>query len=128
MLDIGGGGGGSDVREEDMSLRIGGVEFSLYEFEGSINVQTASIVGEADFEIVFHGFFFKKIVFVEKDDSERVFKPPAVANFFKESKRLMHAIDGVVFEQGLVIFGKRDEKDQRCDVFKAMNPFSALRA
>jgi len=45
----------------------------------------------------------------------------------EQGERLLHSIDSLVFEEQLVVFGDGNQKKNRSNIFKAMNPLLSLR-
>ena len=59
-------------------------------------------------EIILHGgdgeFFLESIDLVEEKNDRSLDEPPGVANRVEESQSLLHPIDGLIFEEELIIF------------------------
>lgn len=90
-------------------------------------VGTALVVGE----VVLHGadgqLLLEAIDLVEEENDGGLDEPPRVANRVEQSKRFLHTVDGLIFEQQLVVFRDSDQEKNGGDIFEAVNPLLTLR-
>ena len=81
-------------------------------------------------EIILHGghwqFLLESIDFVQKEDDRRLDKPSGVADGVEECQSFLHSVDGLVFEEQLIVLGDGNEEKDGRDVLKAMYPFLSL--
>jgi len=93
---------------------------------GSI-VGTTLVVGE----VVLHGadgqLLLEAVDLVKEENDRRLDEPPRVANRVEQGERFLHTIDGLIFEQELVIFRDSDQEKNGGDVFETVNPLFTLR-
>lgn len=89
-------------------------------------VQLAFIIRE----IVLHGgdreFLLKPVDFVQEQDDRGLDKPSGVADRVKECERFLHSIDGLVFEEQLIVLRDGHEEKNGGDILKAVYPFLPL--
>lgn len=90
-------------------------------------VITSLVVGE----VVFHGadrqLFFEPIDLVQEQDYRRLDEPSRVADGVEKGQGLLHSVDGLIFEQQLVVLGNSDEEQNSSHVLEAVNPLLTLR-
>lgn len=89
-------------------------------------VVTALVVGE----VVLHGadgqLLLEAINLVEEENDGGLGEPAGVADGVEEGKSLLHTVDGLVFEEQLVVLGDGDEEENRGDILEAVNPLLTL--
>lgn len=82
-------------------------------------------------EIVLHWadgqLFLEPIDLVQEQNDRSLDKPSGVTDGIEKGQGLLHAVDGFVFKQQLVIFGNGDEEKYGGDILKTVNPFLTFR-
>lgn len=91
-------------------------------------VVTALVIGE----VVLHGadrqLLFEPIDLVQEQNYRRLNKPSRVTNRVEKGKGLLHSVDGLIFEQQLVVLGDGDEEQNSGHVLEAVDPLLAFRS
>jgi hypothetical protein len=111
---------------------------SLVLVEGDESVQDVvagrSVVGAALVvgEVVLHGadgqLLLESIDLVKEQNDRCLDEPSRVADGVEEGESLLHAVDSLVLEQQLVVFGNGDEEENGRDVLEAVDPLLTLRS
>ena len=89
---------------------------------GSGVVSATLIIGEVVLHRADRKLLLEAIDLVEEQDYACLDKPPRVADAVEKSERLLHAVDGLILEEELVVFGNSDEEQDCSDVLEAVNP------
>ena len=89
-------------------------------------ILTALVVWEVVLHRAHGQLLFESVDLVEEEDDAGLRKPPAVTYRVEERERLLHAVDGLVFEQQLVVLGDGDEEQNSSHILEAMDPLFPL--
>jgi hypothetical protein len=65
----------------------------------------------------------ENIDLIQKQYDTRPRKPRRIYNRAKQGERFFHAVDGVDFEEDLVVFGEGDAEDYAGNCFETVDPF-----
>src|SRR3990167_8382904 len=109
--------------------RTRGHLFELFfdEFEGILIITTTRVLGKAYFGVDRLDFLAEEILFVQKQHYFGLGKELAIANFVKQTDRLVHSVDLLVLKQSLIVLGKRHKEEHSVDGLETVNPLSPLR-
>jgi len=99
------GDGASEVDINCMRRSVLFKEAIFDESSASFEVETTGVSWETDGQIDFLDFVTEKVSFVEEEDEGGFLEPGGVADFVKQQQRFFHAVLGIVFSEGLVVFG-----------------------
>jgi len=81
-------------------------------------------------EVVLHRadgeLLLEPINLVQEQDNRSLDEPSRVADRVEECEGFLHTVDGLIFEEKLVVFGNSDKKEDGCDVLKAVDPLLSL--
>jgi hypothetical protein len=86
------------------------------------------IVGEVVLHRAHWELLLESVDLVQEKNDAGLDKPPGVADAVKKRERLLHSVDGLVFEEQLVVFRNGNQEENSGDVFKAMNPLLSFRS
>lgn len=75
----------------------------------------------ADWELL-----LETINLVQEQNYRGLDEPSRVANGVEEGKGFLHTVDGLIFEQKLVILGNGNEEKDGGDIFEAVDPLLPL--
>ena len=89
-------------------------------------VQLAFIIREIILHRRHGEFLLEAVDFVQKQDDRGLDKPSGVADRVEERQSFLHSVDGLVFEEQLVVLGDGNEEKDGRDVLEAMDPFLSL--
>lgn len=85
-------------------------------------VDTALIVGE----VVVHGadgqLLLEAINLVEEENDRCLCEPPRVADGVEQCQGFLHTVDGLIFEEQLIVLGDGDQEENGSDVLEAVDP------
>lgn len=91
-------------------------------------VRAALVVGE----VVLHGadgqLLLEPVDLVQEQDDRCLDEPPGVADGVEQCEGFLHTVDGLVFEQKLVVLGDGDQEQDGGDVLEAVDPLLSLRS
>lgn len=81
-------------------------------------------------EVVLHRanreLLLETIDLVEEENDRGLDEPPGVADRVEQSQGFLHTVDGLVFEEQLIVLGDGNEEQNGGDVLEAVNPLLAL--
>lgn len=90
-------------------------------------VVAALVIGE----VVLHRrngeLLLESINLVQEQDYRGLGEPPGVADRVEQGERLLHAVDGLIFEEQLIVLGDRDQEEDGSDILETMDPLLTLR-
>lgn len=75
----------------------------------------------ADWELL-----LETINLVEEENDRSLDEPSGIADGIEEGKSLLHTVDGLVFEEQLIVLGDGDEEENSGDVLEAVDPLLTL--
>lgn len=82
-------------------------------------------------EVVLHRRYgellLESIYLVQEQNYRSLREPPGVADRIEQGERLLHAVDGLVFEEKLIVFGDGDQEEDGGDILETMDPLLTLR-
>ena len=91
-------------------------------------VTSGSVIGTTLIvrEVVLHGadgqLLLETIDLVEEENDGCLDEPPGVANGIKQSESFLHTVNGLIFEQQLVVLGDGNQEKDRGDIFETVDP------
>ena len=89
-------------------------------------VLTTLVIGE----VVLHGadgkLLLEPIDLVQEQDDGCLDEPPRVADGVEQCEGFLHTVDSLVLKKKLIVLGNGDEKQNRRDVLKTVNPLLSL--
>lgn len=91
-------------------------------------VVTAFIVGEVVLHRADGQLLLETINLVEEQNDGCLDEPPGVADGVEKGQCLLHAVNGLVFEQKLIVLRNGDEEEDGGDVLEAVNPLFPFRS
>lgn len=125
--DLGGVGGTGEVGVDLLRLVLVQADEAVQDVVAGQRIVVATLVVG---EVVFHGangeLLLEAIDLVEEQDDGGLDEPPGVADGVEEGEGLLHAVDGLVLEQQLVVLGDGHEEEDGGDVLKAVDPLLTL--
>jgi hypothetical protein len=81
-------------------------------------------------EIVLHWAYWQLLLetidLVEEENDGCLDEPPRIADGIEECEGFLHAVDGLVLEEQLVVFRDGNEEKDGGDILEAVNPLLAL--
>lgn len=89
-------------------------------------VGTALVIGEVVLHRANGELLLEAIDLVEEENDRGLDEPPGVADRVEQSQGFLHTVDGLVFEEQLVVLGDGDKEQNGSDVLEAVDPFLAL--
>ena len=89
-------------------------------------VRGAVVVRKDDADALSSHFFLEKVAFVEKNNEWFPIEKLVVDDVFEKPQTLVHAVDGVVFGQDLVVLAQADDEEDGGDVVEAVDPLLPL--
>ena len=83
-------------------------------------------------EVVLHGadgqLLLEPIDLVQEQDNRCLDEPPRIADGVEQCEGFLHTVDGLIFEQQLVVLRDGDQEENGGDVLEAVDPLLSLRS
>lgn len=89
-------------------------------------ILTPLIVGEVILHRRRWELLLEAINLVQEQDDGCLDEPPGIADGIEQGECLLHAVDGLIFEEKLVVLGNGDQEENRGHVLEAMDPLLSL--
>jgi hypothetical protein len=89
-------------------------------------VGTAFVIGEVVLHRANGELLLETIDLVQEENDGGLDEPPGVADGVEQGQGFLHTVDGLVFEEKLVILGNGDEEQNGGDILEAVNPLLTL--
>jgi hypothetical protein len=95
---------------------------------GQCVIITTFVVGEVVLHWTDWELLLEAIDLVQEENDRGLDKPSGIANGIEECEGLLHTVDGLVFEEQLIVLGDGDKEEDCGDILEAMDPLLTLRA
>ena len=93
-----------------------------------IVVGATLVVGEVILHWADRKLLLESINLVQEQNDRSLDKPSGVADGIEKGERFLHTVDGLIFEEQLIIFGDGDQEENCGDILEAVNPLLAFRS
>jgi hypothetical protein len=125
--DLGGIGGAGEMGVDLLGLMLVQADESIQNVvAGQGIIITSFVVGEVIFHWADWELLLKTIDLVQEQNYRGLDEPSRVTNGVEEGQGFLHTVDGLIFEQKLVILGNGNEEKDSGDVLEAVNPLLSL--
>ena len=91
-------------------------------------VCTTLVVWEVVLHWAHRQLLLEAINLVQKENNRRLDEPPRVANAVEKGESFLHTVDGLIFEEQLIVFRDGDKEENSGDVLEAVYPLLSFRS